>query len=96
MRSSIKYGRITRMRHHHLCLLIVALMTAGCGLLPQPPAPSTKPLLDQALAAPCKANGLPKLANDYDSWQEWVEEVVLKNYADCALRKQGIVEAWPK
>ncbi len=54
-----------------------------------------KPLLDQSLAEPCHPNGKPA-REDYDAWQAWMEEVVLKNYADCAIRKQGVVDAWPR
>lgn len=77
------------------CLLIAVWMIAGCAPLKPAPPPSM-PQLDQSLAADCKPNGLPKIRGDYDSLQEWIEEVVLPNYADCAIRKRGIVEAWGK
>lgn len=57
--------------------------------------PSPKPLLDSTLAAPCKPPGEP-IADDYDAWLDWVVDVVLRNYADCAIRHARTVEAWPK
>lgn len=78
-----------------LCLLAAALILSACNhLTPQQP-PLTKPLLESQLAEPCKKNGLPATA-DYDDWQTWVETVVLPNYADCAIRHNATVDAWPK
>lgn len=78
------------------CLLIASLTLQGCpASLPRQPPP-TKPLLEAYLAAPCLPFGLPAIENDYDSWQEWVETVVLPRAADCAIRHNKTVEAWPK
>lgn len=84
------------MGKQHLCLLIASLMLQGCAVSRDPPPPSIKPLLDSELEATCKPIGRPKNESDFDSWQAWVEEVVLPNYMDCAVRHYRTVKAWPK
>ncbi|MBD8654093.1 hypothetical protein IFT68_00440 [Oxalobacteraceae sp. CFBP 13730] len=61
--------------------------------MPQSKAP-TKASLDSALAAPCPVVKSPA-APDYDSWQEWMNELLVQ-YAACAARHAKTVQAWPK
>jgi len=83
------------MRSLPLYLMVAVPILFGCASSPPPPAPSIKPSLDQSLAAPCNQNGQPK-ADDYDAWLAWMVDVVLLNYADCAVRHARTVEAWPE
>jgi hypothetical protein len=78
-----------------LCLLIASLMLSACAASPPASVPWTPPLLDSALAAPCPLLGQPA-SDGYDDWQGWMENVVLPAYADCAIRHDGTVRAWPK
>jgi hypothetical protein len=32
---------------------------------------------------------------DYDEWQNWVQDVLLRAYGECAARHRMTVEAWP-
>lgn len=47
------------------------------------------------MAKPCGPLTKPA-AVDYDAWQEWIQDVVLRAYGDCAARHAATVEAWPK
>lgn len=77
-----------------LCLWIAALMMSGCGLSPTRLTPQTQPLLDSKLAEPCPALTKPA-SSDYDVWQAWVQDEVLREYGDCAAKHRKTVEAWP-
>jgi hypothetical protein len=33
---------------------------------------------------------------DYDVWQEWMQDVVLRAYGDCASRHAATVKSWPR
>lgn len=57
--------------------------------------PSKVQPLDSYLAAPCAMLPEPEKV-DYDSWQTWVQEVVLPAYTDCSIRHIKTVKAWPK
>jgi hypothetical protein len=84
------------MRLRHLpCLLIASLMLLGCKHYPQPSTPLTPPPLNTDLAKPCDQLQKPG-APDYDVWQLWTQDMVLKAYADCAARHAATVKAWPK
>src|SRR3569623_947380 len=94
--SSTQSERNSTMRTLLLCLLTAALMLSGCASSPAPLVPSTKPLLDSALAADCKPLGQPDKPDDYDAWLTWMVDVVLPNYGDCAIRHRRTIEAWPQ
>ena len=79
----------------NLCLLIVVPMTFACATSNPPLKKSVKPLLDQTLAAPCPIPSAPDKL-DYDVWQLWVENELLRALGDCAIRHNKTVEAWPK
>jgi hypothetical protein len=68
----------------------------GCAhSLPPSPPPTPTPPLDSKLAADCAALVSPGELN-YDAWQEWVQNTVLRSYGDCAARHHATVQAWPK
>jgi hypothetical protein len=52
-------------------------------------------LLDQYLANDCALIGPTPTADDYDILQEWVQEVLIPRYTDCAVRHRRTVDAWP-
>lgn len=83
------------MRNRLLCLLAASLTLCACEHLPKQPPQWTPLQLDSKLAEPCHKNGLPA-SDDYDAWQAWVQDKVLPNYADCAIRHNATVDAWPK
>jgi hypothetical protein len=78
-----------------LWLLVASLILAGCA--PSLPllTPPTKPILDRSLAQPCPHLVAPD-ALDYDAWQVWVMDTVLREYGLCAAKHKATVEAWPK
>lgn len=80
-----------------LCLLIAALMLAGCAVSNPPSLQPTTPYpaLDSNLAQPCPTLVVPEVA-DYDAWQTWVQDVVLVEYGKCGANHRRTVEAWPK
>lgn len=80
----------------HLCRLAALLMLTACATSKQQSPQPTKPLpLDSALAAPCAVLEAPDTL-DYDVWQSWLQDVVLRAYGDCAARHAKAVAAWPK
>lgn len=84
------------MRLSSPCLLIAALMLAGCASSPMPsPQPTKVPALSSDLAAPCAALEAPTEL-DYDVWLSWATQTVLPAYAICAKRHADTVQAWPK
>src|SRR4051794_35904573 len=66
-------------------LLIAVLTTYGCSTSSKPsPRPTPPPpALEAALAKPCEQITKPTL-EDYDVWQGWMQDVVLRAYGDCA------------
>ena len=79
----------------NLCLLIVVLTLSACAVSKPLSALPTKPLLDSKLAEDCPALVAPDVL-DYDVWQTWVQDVVLRAYGDCRARHHETVKAWPK
>jgi len=53
------------------------------------------PPLASNLAEPCKILAVPESA-DYDQWQLWMQNIVLRAYGECAAKHRKIVQAWPK
>lgn len=84
------------MRPLPLSLLIASLALCGCETLPKRPPPLTAPLLDQYLANDCAFVGETPTTDDYDVLQGWVQEVLIPQYTDCAIRHRKTVDAWPK
>lgn len=84
------------MRHLPRCLLIAALALSGCATSPKPPPQQITPSLDRLLAADCQLIGETPAKDDYDALQDWVEEVLIPKYIDCAIRHRATVDAWPK
>ena len=86
------------MRGASLCLLIASLTLAGCApsLPPLPPSmPQPIPPLNPELATPCEKIPNP-VAASYDAWQEWMQNIVLKYYGECAARHAATVKSWPQ
>ncbi|WP_162040623.1 hypothetical protein [Undibacterium sp. YM2] len=54
----------------------------------------TVPPLDASLAEPCKTLSAPE-ALDYDQWQLWMQNTVLRAYGECAAKHRKVVRAWP-
>lgn len=83
----------------HLSALIASLTLAACGTFGKPSAPpmqpSKVPPLDSKLAEPCPTLTAPEVL-DFDVWMEWVQDVVLREYGNCAIRHRATVAAWPK
>lgn len=84
------------MRHLRHFLLIASLALSGCTTSPKLPPQQTKPSLDQYLANDCQLIGETPKADDYDVLQDWVQDVLIPKYIDCAIRHRKTVEAWPK
>lgn len=78
-----------------LCQWIVVLMLGGCASLHPESTPRTTPPLDSRLAEHCAPLSKPQAA-DYDAWLDWLLDVVLPAYGDCAARHRETVAAWPK
>lgn len=53
------------------------------------------PPLEARLAEPCAQLPYPDEV-DFDAWQAWLVDVVLRNYGDCAAKHREMVQAWPK
>lgn len=84
------------MRLHHLFPLIAGLALSACATSQKQPPPPTKPLLDQYLASDCQTIGPTPTRDDYDVLQDWVQDLLIPKYIDCAVRHRKTVEAWPK
>jgi hypothetical protein len=44
---------------------------------------------------PCEKIPDP-VAASYDAWQEWMQNIVLKYYGECAARHAATVKSWPQ
>lgn len=77
-----------------LFLLAASLMLTACATSPQP-LPQQIPPLDTKLAEPCATIVAPTTL-DYDLWQMWVQNDLLRAYGECAARHAATVKAWPK
>ena len=75
-------------------LLLASLTVSACATSPQP-SPQPMPPLDSALAQPCQQLQAPTELN-FDVWQAWITDTVLKAYGECAARHAATVKAWPK
>lgn len=84
------------MRHLRHFLPIVALALCACTTSPKLPPQRIAPSLDQYLANDCQLIGETPKADDYDVLQDWVQDVLIPKYIDCAIRHRKTVEAWPK
>ncbi len=84
------------MRHLRHFPIIAALVLSGCATSPTRPPPLIKPSLDQSLAANCQVIGETPTVDDYDVLQNWVQDVLIPRYVDCAIRHRKTVDAWPK
>ena len=84
------------MHRFHLFLLIASLVLCGCATSPRQPPPQTPPSLDRYLANECQLIGAVPQVDDYDILQDWVQDVLIPKYIDCAVRHRKTVEAWPK
>src|SRR5581483_8068298 len=95
MPRSTRFMGISQMSPKPLRFLpIVCLLMTGCATSPPPlPQPTLIPALDPALAQPCPTIPDPPKGS-YDAWQQWMQDVVLKDYGDCAARHAGTVAAW--
>ena len=84
------------MRHLLSFLTIAVLALSGCETLPKAPPKLTAPLLDQFLANDCQLIGETPTTDDYDVLQDWVQDILIPRYIDCAIRHRKTVDAWPK
>lgn len=84
------------MCHLQLCPLIAVLALSACTTSPKLPPQPIAPSLDQYLANDCQLIGDTPKADDYDVLQDWVQDVLIPKYIDCAIRHRKTVEAWPK
>jgi hypothetical protein len=64
--------------------------------LPKAPPKLTAPYLDQFLANDCALIGETPTTDDYDVLQDWVQDILIPRYIDCAIRHRKTVNAWPK
>ena len=82
-----------RLKQSH-CLPVACLILQGCTHL-QAPSQRQIPPLDATLAQPCQP--IPEFqGGDYDMFQAWVQDPLLRLYAECAGKHKATVEAWPK
>lgn len=93
--SSHRYLRTFKMRLKRSHFLPAAfLILQGCAHL-QAPSQRRIPPLDSSLARPCPV--IPEFqGGDYDMFQAWVQDPVLRLYGECAARHKATVAAWPK
>jgi len=81
-------------RPKRLCLLAAGLLLSGCASSATP-FPGPTPPLKSDLAADCSKLSLPDTA-DYNVLEQWVVDIAMPAYADCASRHHDTVKAWPK